>query len=242
MSSETFRHLPGDYITDFTTDFRLDPARTALVVVDMQYATGSRHHGLGRRLLEAGRSEEARWRFDRIENIVVPNIRRLLAFFREKGLPVIYLVIGAEREDFSDMPAHMRALARSTNNRVGTREHEILDEIKPAPGELVLRKTTISAFTSTGLDTALRALGVTDLVFVGISTNMCVDTTARDAADRGYRCVLVDDACAAAREEYHRFALLNFQRLFGRVTTTDKVIAELGATAGIAPDSGSHRP
>ncbi len=242
MSPEAFQRPLGDYITDFTTDFRLDPARTALVVVDMQYATGSRHHGLGRRLMETGRFEEARWRFDRIENIVVPNIRRLLAFFRGKGLPVVYLVIGAEREDFSDMPAHMRALARSTNNRVGTREHEILDEVKPAPGDLVFRKTTISAFTSTGLDTALRALGVTDLVFVGISTNMCVDTTARDAADRGYRCLLVEDACAAAKEEYHRFALLNFQRLFGRVARTDEVLAELEAPVGLAPDSGTHRP
>ncbi len=240
MSSEAFDRPHADYITDFTLDFKPDPARTALIIVDMQYATGSRHHGLGRQLAEAGRLEEARWRFDRIENLVVPNIRRLLAFFRARGLPVIYLVIGAEREDFSDMPAHMRPLARSTNNRVGTREHEILDEIKPAPGELVFRKTTISAFTSTGLDTALRALGVTDLVFVGISTNMCVDTTARDAADRGYRCILVADACAAAKEEYHRFALLNFQRLFGRVATTAELLAELGAPAGLA--AGTGRP
>lgn len=234
MISEAFERPRADYITDFTLTFKLDPRRTALIIVDMQYATGSRHHGLGRQLLESGKLEEARWRFDRIENLAVPNIRRLLSFFRERGLPVIYLVIGAEREDFADMPRHMRALARSTNNRVGTREHEILDEIKPAPGELVLRKTTISAFTSTGLDTVLRALGITDLVFTGISTNMCVDTTARDAADRGYRCLLVEDACAAAKEEYHRFALLNFQRLFGRVATTDEVLAELGAPAGVA--------
>lgn len=233
MASETFERPRADYITDFTLNFRLDPGRTALIVVDMQYATGSRHHGLGRQLMEVGRLEEARWRFDRIEGVVVPNLRRLLSFFRAKGLPVIYLVTGAERSDFADMPPHMRVLARSTNNRVGTREHEVLDEIKPVPGDIVLRKATISAFTSTGLDALLRALGVTDLVFVGISTNMCVDTTARDAADRGYRCLLVEDACAAAKEEYHRFALLNFQRLFGRVGTTDEVLAELGARAGV---------
>lgn len=233
MASEMFERPRADYITDFTLNFKLDPRRTALIVVDMQYATGSRHHGLGRQLAQSGKLEEARWRFDRIETLVVPNIRRLLSFFRAAGLPVIYLVIGSEREDFADMPPHMRPLARSTNNRVGTREHEILDELKPVPGEIVLRKTTISAFTSTGLDSLLRTLGVTDLVFVGISTNMCVDTTARDAADRGYRCVLVEDACAAAKEEYHRFALLNFQRLFGRVTITDEVLAELGAPAGV---------
>lgn len=121
----------------------------------------------------------------------------------------------------------MRRLARATNNRVGTREHEILDELKPQQGELVVRKTTISGFSSSGLEATLRTLGTSCLVFSGISTNMCVDTTARDAADRGFKCVLVEDCCGAAKQSYHEAAQITFQRLFGRVASSEEIMGEL---------------
>jgi len=216
-----------DYISDLTASFELDPAKVALIVVDMQYATGSRQWGLGKNLREQGQEELGRYRFDRIEQVVVPNLQKLLAFFRRHKLRIIYLTVGSEMPDYSDLPPHMQTLARSTRNTRGFKEHEIIDELKPQEGELVLNKTTISAFTSTGLDATLRAMGVEYLLFGGVSTNMCVDTTARDAADRGYRCVLVEDCCGAAKEEYHLATLVNFQRLFGRVLSTEQAIAEL---------------
>ena len=218
-----------DYLIDFVPDFRLDPPRTALLVIDMQYASGSRTHGLGRLLQEQGREESGRWRFDRIEQIVVPNIQRLLGFFRRHGLRVIYLTVGSELPDYSDLPAPIRGFAMAANNTRGNREHEILDQLRPEPGELVLNKTTAGAFNSTGIDALLTTLGVRDLVITGISTNSCVETTARDAADRGYRCVLVEDGCGAAREELHQATLVSFRRLFGRVAATDEVLAELEA-------------
>ena len=228
MNEDTTRPVPRqDYAPQLTQEVRLDPARTVLIVVDMQYASGCRATGLGRNLTLEGREAYGTERFDRIERVVVPTLQRLLAFFRAHGLPVLYLVIGSTHPDFLDMPEHMRKLARATNNRVGAREHEILDELKPRPGELVLRKTTISAFTSTGLESTLRALGADCLVFGGISTNMCVDTTARDAADRGFKCVLVEDGCGAAKQVYHEAALVTFQRLFGRVASADEVMSEL---------------
>lgn len=216
-----------DYLADFLPDFRLEPTRTALLVVDMQYASGSRAHGLGRLLAEQEREESGRYRFDRIEQTVVPNIQRLLGFFRPHGLRVIYLTVGSEQPDYSDLPPHMRGFAMAVNNTRGNREHEILDELRPAPGETVLNKTTAGAFSSTGLDALLRTLGTDELVITGISTNSCVETTARDAADRGYRCVLVDDGCGSAREEFHQATLASFRRLFGRVATTDEVLSEL---------------
>jgi biuret amidohydrolase len=218
-----------DYLLDFVPDFRLDPERTALLVIDMQYASGSRAHGLGRLLAEARREEDGRQRFDRIEQVVVPGIRRLLDACRRDGRRVIYLTVGSELPDYSDLPPHMRGFARAIGNTRGNREHEILDELAPARGELVLNKTTTGAFTSSPLDAALRTFGITDLVISGISTNSCVETTARDAADRGYRCVLVDDGCGAAREEFHQATLASFRRLFGRVATTDEVLRELEA-------------
>jgi nicotinamidase-related amidase len=216
-----------DYMNSYTQEVRLVRERSILILVDVQYASGSRTEGLGRKLALQNRTDYGRERFDRIEQTVVPNLRHLLAFFREQALPVLYLVIGSEHPDFLDVPEHMRKLVRETNNRVGTREHEILDELKPVQGELVLRKTTISAFSSTGIEALLRALGKDCLVFSGISTNMCVDSTAREAADRGFKCVLVEDCCGAAKMAYHDAALVTFQRLFGRVASSDEVMAEL---------------
>jgi nicotinamidase-related amidase len=103
----------------------------------------------------------------------------------------------------------------------------VLEPIKPLPSELVINKTTYSAFTSTGIDQTLRNMGITDLVFCGVGTNVCVESTARDASDRGYRCVMVEDACATYIEELHDATLLAFGLWFGRVKSADEVIKEL---------------
>jgi nicotinamidase-related amidase len=220
---------PSDYAHQFNPPFRLDPRAAALVVVDMQYASGSRDHGLGRALKARGQEALGAWRFDRIERTVVPSIQRLLAFFRAHGLRIVYLTVGSELPDYSDLLPHMRAFAESAGNTRGNKEHEILDVLAPRPGEPVLNKTTMSAFHSSGFEGLLRAWGVEQLLFTGISTNSCVEGTARDAADRGFRCVLVDDACGAASQALHDAACANFARLLGRVATTEEVVRELEA-------------
>jgi biuret amidohydrolase len=215
-----------DYIRAFTVERTADLRRAALVVIDMQYATGSRIGALGRRLKAQG-STVAEYRFNRIENFVVPNTQRLLAAFRGAGARILYVTVGAQLADCSDAPAHMRKLFRELDNFVGSREHEIVDELKPHPGEPVVRKTTNGAFASCGIDSLLRAWGTEQLYMVGVSTNMCVDTTAREAADRGYAVTLVENACGTTLEAMHEATMLNFQRLWGRVRSTDEVIAEL---------------
>lgn len=218
-----------DYAHQFNPPFRLDPGRVALVVVDMQYASGSREHGLGRRLKADGQEELGAYRFDRIERTVVPTIQRLLARFREHGLRIVYLTVGSELPDYSDLLPHMRAFAESAGNTRGNLEHEILDALVPRPGEPVLNKTTMSAFHSTGFERLLRAWGVEQLLFTGISTNSCVEGTARDAADRGFRCVIVEDGCGAASAALHEATCANFARLLGRVAASAEVLAELDA-------------
>ena len=126
---------------------------------------------------------------------------------------------------------HIRQLLVEFKNFVGSREHEILDELKPLPGEHVLRKTTIGAFASTNIDSLLRALGCEQLYMAGVSTNMCVETTAREAADRGYLVTLVEDACGTTHEDLHHVTMRNFQRLFGRVRSTDQALAEMQTAA-----------
>lgn len=219
-----------DYAHQFNSGFALDPGQAALVVVDMQYASGSRDHGLGRVLKARGQEALGAWRFDRIEGTVVPTIQRLLAFFRDQRLRIVYLTVGSELPDYSDLLPHMRPFAETVGNTRGAREHEILDELAPRPGEAVLNKTTMSAFHSSGFERLLRSWGTEQLVFTGISTNSCVESTARDAADRGFRCLLVEDGCGAASRELHDATCANFARLLGRVAPSGRVLAELEAT------------
>jgi nicotinamidase-related amidase len=219
-----------DYIRDYMSEPEIDARSSALVIIDMQYATGSRHGALSRTLQAKG-SNVGDYRFARIESTVLPNIVALRSHFHRLQRPVLHVTLGSALPDASDAPRHMRKLLASCHNHVGSREHEILDELKPVAGEHVLRKTTVGAFASTAIDSLLRGLGVEQLYMVGVSTNMCVETTAREAADRGYQVTLVEDACATTFEELHLVTLRNFQRLFGRVTSTHQACAELKENA-----------
>jgi len=222
-------NAPADYIRAYMTERPIDLSRAALVMIDMQYATGSRQGALARKLQAEG-SRVGDYRFARIEQQVLPNTLRLRTHFSQLGRPVLHVTIGAAHADALDAPLHMRRLFTEFHNFVGSREHEILDELKPLPGEHVLRKTTIGAFASTNIDSLLRALGCEQLYLTGVSTNMCVETTAREAADRGYGVTLVEDACGTTHEDLHQVTMRNFQRLFGRVRSCDEALAELKPT------------
>jgi nicotinamidase-related amidase len=100
-----------------------------------------------------------------------------------------------------------------------------VDEISPLPGETVIDKTTFSPFTATGIDGTLRAMGITTLLFTGLSTSQCVETTARDASDRGYRVIHVEDAQADYDEASHIHSLCSSQSVCGGyIVKTDDVI------------------
>src|SRR5690606_33065177 len=142
------------------------------------------------------------------------------------GVPVVYVTLGSATGDFSDVAAYLRPLARSTDNRVGAPNHRIIDELAPADGDLVVNKTTASAFASTDLDRLLRGRGIHQLILTGVPTNCSVESTGRVGAGLGYDCLVVDDACSCAGPDWHDAALRNFDRLFGRVATTADVIAE----------------
>ena len=223
----------SDAVGGHTLSFELEPERTALVVIDMQYASACRTAGFGRWLEQEGRAEEGAYRFDRIERLLVPNISRLLAHFRTHDLQRIFVRLGAQMPDCRDLIPHLSKLEAAFRNVLGEREFEILDELRPEPGEPVLTKLSASAFTSSGVEQLLRNLGVEAIVFTGVSTSQCVDLTARDAADRGYRCVIVEDAVAEDQPGWHDATLDQFRRLFGRVATTDEILAELEAAEAV---------
>jgi len=226
---------PDDYVSIYTRGVDLHPRTTCLVMVDLMYATGHRDYGLGALLREQGKIEEAEYRFSRIEELVVPNTLRLLAWAREHDVRRVFLTYGSEVSDYSDLSAQMLGVCQATSNRVGLREHDLLDELERQPNERVVNKITPSAFNSTPLELILHTYGCDTLLFTGVSTNMCVEGTLRDAADRGFGCVLVEDACGADAPEYHDATCVVTQRLYGTVMRTQEVIDGLEG-AGV-PDS-----
>ncbi|MEQ8733934.1 MAG: isochorismatase family cysteine hydrolase [Rhodospirillaceae bacterium] len=228
--------MPADYINAFNAPVKLDPKTTALLVVDMQYATGSRTHGLGKMLQEQGRLDEADYRFNRIDELVIPNSQKLLNAFRGAGARVVYVTYGAELSDCSDVPNHIRALVKATNNIEGQKEHEIVEALAPQDNETVLNKVTMGAFGSTGIESRLRAMGVAEIVAVGVSTNNCVGMTAMEASDRGFGVVLVSDATGTCDDDAQAAFEAMFLRLWGRVMTTSDVIAELGGKVSQAAE------
>lgn len=223
-------------------DVSLEPESTALLIVDMQRLDADPDRALGR-LLTRDHPEIAEYFFGRISTTVVPNIQRLLGHFRASGMRVVYIVAASYLPDRSD--THRLRRERDTgrpadgglsSNQPG--DAEVVPEIAPAPGELVLTKNSYSPFNSTGLDQILRNMGICGLVISGVATDISVDMTARDAADRGYESVMVEDGLAAFTPERHVRALETFHWFLGEVASTEEVLARLGAVPA-SPGPGS---
>jgi nicotinamidase-related amidase len=213
-------------------DLKIRSAETALLIIDMQYGSAHPDYELGRYYAVA-MPEVGRRYYERVWQVVVPNQQRLLAFFRERNLRVVYLAVGSLMEDGSDLMPLLRSrdamIEQATGQRqstwYGSPARQIMKEVGPLAGELVVLKQSKGAFNSSSLDQTLRNMGITGLVIGGVATNACVDSTARDAADRGYQCVLVEDACASNSQELHEATMINFQHLFGQVRTTDELLS-----------------
>lgn len=219
---------PADYSGLFQEDVDYGLTGTALVLIDLQHASASRRHGLGDLLEAANLADAGRWRFDRVEQVVLPNVQRLLDTIRQRSGVVCHVALGSDREDFGDVPSYLRQLVASTDNRIGRPSNRFLAEAEPHADEIVVRKSTADAFVGTDLDQRLSALGATTLLLAGVSTNSCVESTARHAADLGYQVILIDDACAAANEHLHEASLRNLSRLFATIQPTADVLEHLG--------------
>ena len=212
----------------------LDPNTTALVLIDMQEYFLDPASPFSRACEAVVPGVLSHFQ-ERGRGVVEPSLRRLLDVFRARGLRVVYTTVASELPDGSDFMPIFRE--RNAANRAAVGDAaippradpwaRIVRSLEPQPGELVVNKTTYGTFSSTGLDHRLRALGISSLVVGGVVTNVCVETTARDAADRGYQVVLLDDGCAAFSPEIHEAAMLSFQGPFGRVRRTDEVHALL---------------
>jgi nicotinamidase-related amidase len=217
--------------------FEVDWDRAALVLVDLQNYGCNPEAGLMRMLSERY-PEIARYYVPRVTRTAVPNARRLLEGFRASGRRIVFTRHGPLLADGSDMIARRRrrdveSLASTGTPALwhrGTFEHEVIAALTPTDGELVIDKNTSSAFNSTGVEGLLRNMEVETLVLAGMATDMCVETTARDAADRGFNVIVAEDATATFFEHHHRAALSGFARVFGQVWDSAHVLAALDAS------------
>ena len=212
-------------------EFALDPPHCALLIIDMQ-----------RDFLEPGGFGEMLGNdVSQLRRTIEPN-RRLLAAWRAAGLLVIHTREG-HRPDLADLPPAKKIRGRSATcigdsgpmGRIlvrGEAGHDIIAELYPAPGEPVIDKPGKGAFYATDLQAILLHKGIKQLIVTGVTTEVCVNTTVREANDRGYDCLVLDDCVGSYFPEFQAMGLKMIKAqggIFGWVSSSETVLAALAA-------------
>jgi nicotinamidase-related amidase len=209
--------------------FVFDPAHSALMVIDMQ-----------RDFVEPGGFGETLGNDVSQLRAVIPPLQAALAATRDAGITVIHTREG-HRPDLSDCPPakltrgepSLRIGDPGPKGRVlirGEYGHDIIDELAPAEGELVIDKPGKGSFYATGLDDTLRSRGITSLIVTGVTTEVCVHTTVREANDRGYECLVLADCVGSYFPEFQRYGLAMIAAqggIFGWVAPSEQYLKAL---------------
>jgi nicotinamidase-related amidase len=209
--------------------FTFDPASTALVIIDMQ-----------RDFCEPGGFGETLGNDVSLLRAVIPPLQAVLAAARAAGLMVIHTREG-HRPDLSDCPPAklnrgeptLRIGEPGPKGRIlirGEYGHDIIDELAPLPGELVVDKPGKGSFHGTDLGERLTAAAITSLIVAGVTTEVCVHTTVREANDRGYECLVLSDCVGSYFPEFQRVGLAMIAAqggIFGWVAPSSVLLDEL---------------
>jgi nicotinamidase-related amidase len=192
----------------------LRPENTALIVIDMQTDFCGKGGYIDHLGYDIG-----------ITRACIPAIKRVLDRMRARGFHVLHTREG-HRPDLSDLPPNKRWRSRQTRGKEGVG----IGDLGPLAGETIIDKPGKGSFYATDLDLILRGRGVDNIVLTGITTDVCVHTTMRDANDRGYECLLLEDCCAATDPGNHAAAvkMVTMQNgVFGAISTSAALLEAL---------------
>ena len=208
----------------------LTPARTALLVIDMQRDF----------LLPEGYAAQAGLDIAPLAATIRP-IEKLLTVGRKAGLLIVHTREG-HVPDLSDCPPYKLERSRRAGAEIGSKGplgrllvrgefgHDFVDALRPLEQEIVIDKPGYSAFAHTGLQQVLMKRSIKTLILTGVTTEVCVSSTLRAAIDLGYRCITVSDACASGNPDLHKAALAMIGvegGILGEVATTTEVVERL---------------
>ena len=202
-------------------DIVLDPAETALLVVDIQgvYLVPSED--------AAHRDAWAPFR-ERMNDVVIPNVAKLIDKCRSQELEVMFARIACLKDNGRDRSLSQKKpgwnyllLPKDAD------ESSIVPELQPQGDEIVFCKTTDSALTGTNMRLILQNMGIKNVIVVGIFTDQCISSTVRSLADESFNVVVVEDCCAAATKELHDHELEVINMIYCHVVSSDEVVSFL---------------
>jgi nicotinamidase-related amidase len=223
MSSNTIKAEPYE--------FNFDPKTTALLIIDMQ-----------RDFVEPGGFGEALGNDVSILRKTIAPIKKILEACRKLGMMIVHTREG-HRADLTDCPPSKLERGRPKRKigddgamgRLlvrGEKGHDIIAELYPKPGEVVIDKPGKGAFYATDFEAILRNRGIKSLIVCGVTTEVCVNTTVREANDRGFNCVVLDDCVGSYFPEFQKAALAMIKAqggIFGWVSDSKKALKALAA-------------